>query len=407
MYGDKLDYGFKTPFFPIVPIIGITLKLGLALYLLVTAPFSWLITALWVLVGFTIYRIFTFRKEVEHYAPIVTSEGNLVRKDFRILLPYTPENPDRLLRYAIRLAKENDAEINIMRTITVPDQTPLSAGVAFVDSARKAFDPLEVLLNKEGIVFHYFVKISHDPTEAVLSTTAEQKINLLIIDYETIKNNKKLQTLLTCDLVAILPHSGDNLIIEREYSIGDKTGLTKEERKNLVVLYDDGDNSDEILKVTNWFANTERFNLNVVAINRKGIDIVNQAIVEKSDVAKRNYKSSLDYAKRKEYFEQAGVEFNEIYVTEDIEKDSLQFGKMILKSIVNYNPDIVIMESTIGKYSLFEKSSFSNLLMYRLNCPILIVKDFSFPFVNIVKRILLKITGHLGPSYLLKLIQKK
>jgi len=406
MYGDKLDYGFKTPFFPIVPIIGITLKLGLALYLLVTAPFSWLITALWVLVGFTIYRIFTFRKEVEHYAPIVTSEGNLVRKDFRILLPYTPENPDRLLRYAIRLAKENDAEINIMRTITVPDQTPLSAGVAFVDSARKAFDPLEVLLNKEGIVFHYFVKISHDPTEAVLSTTAEQKINLLIIDYETIKNNKKLQTLLTCDLVAILPHSGDNLIIEREYSIGDKTGLTKEERKNLVVLYDDGDNSDEILKVTNWFANTERFNLNVVAINRKGIDIVNQAIVEKSDVAKRNYKSSLDYAKRKEYFEQAGVEFNEIYVTEDIEKDSLQFGKMILKSIVNYNPDIVIMESTIGKYSLFEKSSFSNLLMYRLNCPILIVKDFSFPFVNIVKRILLKITGHLGPSYLLKLIQK-
>src|SRR6478609_8066507 len=256
MYGDKLEYGFKTPFFPIVPVIGITLKLGLALYLLGTALFSWLITALWVLVGFTIYRIFTFRKEVEHYAPVVTSEGNLVRKDFRILLPYTPENPDRLLRYAIRLAKENDAEINIMRTITVPDQTPLSAGVAFVDSARKAFDPLQVLLNKEGIVFHYFVKISHDPTEAVLSTTAEQKINLLIIDYETIKNNKKLQTLLTCDLVAILPHSGDNLIIEREYSIGDKTSLlTKEERKNLVVLYDDGDNSDEILKVTNWFAN--------------------------------------------------------------------------------------------------------------------------------------------------------
>ena len=69
MYGDKLDYGFKTPFFPIVPIIGIILKIGLALYLLVTAPFSWVITALWILVGFTIYRIFTFRKEVEHYSP--------------------------------------------------------------------------------------------------------------------------------------------------------------------------------------------------------------------------------------------------------------------------------------------------------------------------------------------------
>ena len=49
----------------------------------------------------------------------------------------------------------------------------------------------------------------------------------------------------------------------------DEAGLTKENRKNMVVLYDDGDNSDEILKITKWFANTGNFNLNVVAINRK------------------------------------------------------------------------------------------------------------------------------------------
>jgi basic amino acid/polyamine antiporter, APA family len=107
MYGDKLDYGFKTPFFPIIPTTGIILMIGLALYLLVTAPFSWVITALWVLVGFAIYRIFTFRTEVDHYYPIITSEGNLAKKDFRILMPYTPENPDRLIKYAIRVAKDN------------------------------------------------------------------------------------------------------------------------------------------------------------------------------------------------------------------------------------------------------------------------------------------------------------
>jgi amino acid transporter len=36
IYGDKLDYGFKTPFFPVIPIIGIFLKIGLAIYLLLT-----------------------------------------------------------------------------------------------------------------------------------------------------------------------------------------------------------------------------------------------------------------------------------------------------------------------------------------------------------------------------------
>ena len=273
MYGDKLDYGYKTPFFPYVPIIGIILMVGLAVYLLITAPFSWAITVLWVLIGFTIYRIFTFKKEVEHYSPTITSEGNMERKDFRILLPYTPENPDRLIQYAIRVAKEKDGEINILRTITVPHQTPLSAGIAFIDSARKTFDSLEELLNKEDVVWHYYVRISHDATEALLTTISEQKIDLMVIDYEIMRSNKKLQTLLTCDVLAIIPHREDYRILDRQNNI-DEIGVTKDDKRNMVVLYDDGDNSDEILKVTTWFANNERLNLNVVAINRRNLNNV-------------------------------------------------------------------------------------------------------------------------------------
>lgn len=163
IYGNKHYYGFKTPFFQVVPITGIILMTGLALYLLVTAPFSWLITALWVVVGFSLYRTFTFRREVEHYYSIITNEGILVRKDL-ILVPSTPENPDRLLKYAIRVPKEKDGEINIIRTITVPHQTPLAAGIAFVGFARKAFEPLEAMLNKENNVYHYLVMVSHDST---------------------------------------------------------------------------------------------------------------------------------------------------------------------------------------------------------------------------------------------------
>ena len=282
MYGDKLDYGYKTPFFPYVSIIGIILTIGLAVYLLITAPLSWAITALWVLIGFTIYRIFTFKKEVEYYSPLITSEGNLVRKDFRILLPYTPENPDRLIRYAIKVAQEKGGEINILRTITVPHQTPLSAGIAFIDSARKTFDSLEEILNREDVVWHYFVRISHDATEAVLTTIAEQKINLMITDYETMRSNKKLQTLLTCDVLAIIPHSEDFIVLERENNANETRLTTKEDKKNMVILYDNGDNSDEILRVTSWFTNIEKINLNVVAINRKGLNNDNNKTSSKS-----------------------------------------------------------------------------------------------------------------------------
>ena len=406
MYGDKLDYGYKIPFFPYVPIIGIILMIGLALYLLITAPLSWAITVLWVLIGFTIYRIFTFKKEIEHYSPTLTSEGNLKRKDFRILLPYTPENPDRLIRYAIQIAKEKDGEINILRTITVPHQTPLSAGVAFIESARKTFDSLEELLNKEDVVWHYFVRISHDATEAVLTTIAEQKINLMITDYETMRSNKKLQTLLTCDVLAIIPHSEDFIVLERENNANETRLTTKEGKKNMVILYDNGDNSDEILRVTSWFINIEKINLNVVAINRKGLNNDNNKNSSNSKKS-RSYKDASTFAKRRKFFQEAGVELNEIYVTEDVEKNSTQFAKLILESIMRYNPDIVITESYIGKYNLFSSTKFAHLLLSQLNYPIIIVRDYAIPFVNIVTHSVNRITGNLGPVYLVRLMKNK
>ena len=406
MYGDKLDYGYKTPFFPYVPIIGIILMISLAVYLLITAPLSWAITVLWILIGFTIYRIFTFKKEVEHYTPTITSEGNLERKDFRILLPYTPENPDRLIRYAIQVAKEKDGEINILRTITVPHQTPLSAGIAFTDSARKAFDSLEDILNKEDVIYHYYVRISHDATEAVLTTISEQKIDLMIIDYETMRSNKKLQTLITCDVLAIITHSEDFIVLERHNNFNETRLTPKENKKNMIILYDNGDNSDEILRVTSWFTNIDRFNLNVIAINRKGLNNDNNKTNYKSKES-TNDKDASTFTKRREFFQEAGVELNEIYVTEDVEKDSTQFANLIIESILGYNPDIIISESYIGKYNLFTNTKFAHLLLSQLNYPIIIVRDYTLPLVSIVTHIIMKITGNLGPAHLVRLMRNK
>ncbi len=69
---------------------------------------------------------------------VITSEGDLARKEFRILMPYTPENPDRLLKYAIRVAKEKDGEINILRIITVPQQTPLLSHIHFCGDCKES-----------------------------------------------------------------------------------------------------------------------------------------------------------------------------------------------------------------------------------------------------------------------------
>lgn len=399
MHGHKLDYGFKTPFFPVIPIIGIFLKIGLALYLLATQPLSWGIAGLWILVGFVIYRLYSFKKEIEHYAPIVTSEGDLARKDFRILIPYTPENPDRLLKYAIRVAKENNGEVNVLRVITVPNQTPLSAGSAFAESAKRAFAPLDKILDKEDILNHYLVRISHDATEAIIATIEEQKIDLLMIDFETIRTNKKLQTLVTCDITAIHTTGTemDDIILSTPFTTSSLTpdnAATK--KKNLVVVYDGGDHSGVVLKTTSWLEHTGLFKVNVLAVTNKETLLKEEDHLSgKTDGSKANDNEKKDVVRElenQEFLANVGVEFNRIILTEETERNAEQSARLIQAAVNAAQPDIVVTGASIRKFSLFDNPQFIALID-RLNCPVIIARDFTIPGVNTIKSVLSRLAG--------------
>ncbi|MGB0029238.1 MAG: universal stress protein, partial [Nitrososphaeraceae archaeon] len=426
MYGDKLNYGFKTPFFPVIPIIGVFLKLGLAIYLLVTQPISWVISLLWIAVGFFLYRIYTFRREIEHYAPLITSEGDLTRKDFRILIPYTPENPDRLIKYAIRVAKENGGEINVLRIITVPNQTPLSAGVAFTESARRAFEPLEIMIERENILNHYLVRISHDTTEAILATIEEQRIDLMITDFETYRNNKALQTLVTCNVLAILTGgtSDEDLVLEEPHTIepslaGQQPGSRESEdnlggvtstisKKNMVVLYDSENHSDIVLKTASWLEHSGKFKVSVLSVEKREDGYNNNH--EKTSRKNQNYHEAqygeireepesrkdeiedllTERDQHRQYLEQIGVEFNEIYLSKKTESNSQQFAKLLLSAINASQADLLVTGANIGKYNLFNNQHFISMLD-KLNCPTIIAKSFSIPGVSRIRSLIMRI----------------
>jgi amino acid transporter len=400
IYGDKLDYGFKTPFFPVIPIVGIFLKIGLAIYLLVTEPLSWVITIVWVAIGFAVYRVYIFRKELEHYAPTVTSEGALERKGFRILILYTPENPDRLIKFAIRVAKENNGEVDVLRVITVPEQTPLSAGIAFADSAKRAYKPLEEALDKEGITNHYLARISHDATEAILVTIEEQHIDLLLADFETLRTNKKLQTLATCDALAVkradedlqleatsrMARSSDyiqarnsNYRLQPQVSTQFRTENNR--KKRLVVLFDRGEHSDIVLRAARWIEHSGLFTVNILSIN-KGHDENSE---EKKGPSHRNHSHQPQHLGMDE------VEYNEIYLSKETE-NSIESLTMLIQSTINAaQPDLLIVGASIARYSFLNDPHLLHLLEY-LECPIIVAKSYSIPVIGRVKLLLNRVT---------------
>jgi amino acid transporter/nucleotide-binding universal stress UspA family protein len=384
IYGDKLSYGFKTPFFPVIPIAGIFLKLGLALYLLVAHPLSWGIAVLWILVGFVLYRMYTFKQEVQHYAPIVTSEGDLKRQDFRILIPYTPENPDRLLKYAVRIAKETEGEVNILRVITVPHQTPLSAGVAFADTAKRSFDPLEKILDREDISSHYLVRVSHDATEAILATIEEQRIDLLITDFETLRHDRKLLTLMTCKVLAIKAEN-DTLELEpkQEHDLDNKIrtqATTGSEKMSMVVVYDGGDHSDVLLKATSWLEHSGRFRVGLISLARGG------------GSGSSNHKSS-SVSMQHDYLLQLGVNLKEVTLPEG----SPLAADAVLAAVSMFQPDIVIMGATVNGHSVFQNPDFLALLD-QFNCPVVIARDFTIPGVHRAKSAIMRVAKVMTPT---------
>jgi APA family basic amino acid/polyamine antiporter len=376
IYGNKLSYGFKTPFFPVIPIAGIFLKLGLALYLLVTQPLSWGITILWILVGFVLYRMYTFRQEIQHYAPIVTSEGDLNRQDFRILIPYTPEDPDRLLKYAIRVAKETGGEVNILRVITVPHQTPLSAGVAFADTAKRSFEPLEKILDRENTPSHYLVRVSHDSTEAILATIEEQSIDLLVTDFETLRHDRKLFTLMTCKVLAIKAEN-DTLELEpkqKHFDIESKPqAIADGEKRSMVTIYDGGNHSDVLLKATSWLEHSGKFKVGLISLVRGG------------GGGGHNHKSS-SVAMQQDYLSMLGINLKEVKLPEG----SSDTADTVLAAVSKFQPDIVIMGATISGYSVFQNPDFLALLD-QFNCPVIIAKDFTIPGVHRAKSAIMRV----------------
>ncbi len=304
LYGHKLDYGFKIPLFPLMPIVGIFCKVGLAVFLLIYNPLSWAIAIVWILIGFSIYKLYIAKKEIEHYAPLVANEGPSHRKDYRIMIVSNKKTVEKLVKIASAIAKDKDGEISLLSVVTIPIQIPLSMGTGFAEPAMRFVGDMKRSLT-ESSNYRYLVRLSHDTTEAILATVEEQGINLLVMDFYDLRNNRKLLSLTTCDILGIQ--------IKKEF---------EKELSHIVVSYDKGRHSDLGIEVASSFSNILGSTIRIVR------GVVESPEEERDILAKINEKM-FDLDLKKIPVERISP------TTDDITKDLLQN--------LNKDPEIVIV----------------------------------------------------------------
>ena len=303
LYGHKLDYGFKIPLFPLMPIIGIICKAGLAVFLLIYNPLSWVIAIIWILIGFSVYKLYISKKEIEHYAPLVANIGPSERKNYRIMVVFNKKTIEKLAKIASIISKDKEGEISLLNVATIPLQIPLSMGHRFAEPIMKSFAELKKMPDFSD--YRYLVRLSHDNTEAILATAEEQGINLLIMDFFDLKNNRKLLSLATCDILGVS--------IKKEF---------EKELSHVVVSYDKGRHSDLGIEIAHAFSN-------IIGSKIRIIRGVVESPEEERDILGRINEKMFDLDLKK-------VPVERVYPT------SSEIIKDVLVNL-NKNPEIVIV----------------------------------------------------------------
>jgi amino acid transporter len=177
----EMPRGFRVPWVPFVPAVGIILQLSLAAYLFVYSPMAWLTAAGWIAIGFVTYYTYA-RKRDRAYEQVVEMREAARRKDYRILACLKDEShAEAILGTAAWLAHGRDAELIGLTVIEVPERSLLAQGLDRVDAARRALNRAMRRAPLKDVEVRSLVKISHRLSYAITETVLEEQCNVILI----------------------------------------------------------------------------------------------------------------------------------------------------------------------------------------------------------------------------------
>jgi basic amino acid/polyamine antiporter, APA family len=183
-----IDRQFEVPFVPWVPAIAVLANLVLLFNVETKALLIGLIAE-----GIGIGFWFAWQSwtpegegEIERKSPTVATRKQVTERerDEQILVPIArTENVEQLMRTAIDIAEDRDAELLVMSAVTVPEQTPLERADQFVDEERTVVNEAMSLADGSSVPVHGLIRVGHDPEEVILHTVDQHDCDAVIMGW--------------------------------------------------------------------------------------------------------------------------------------------------------------------------------------------------------------------------------
>jgi len=193
-----IERGFKIPFYPIPPILGVFCCLFLALFQYKFKPLTWYIALAWIFVGLLVYFAHFEKKTADQRPQVLDADrmekGKRKEKEkrkFRILVPlHNPDHVEKLLDFAIPLARRQDGEIVALVVVDVPFQLPIHQGLRFVHHKRPLLKAASDYAKDKGVEIESDIRVAHRVADGILSSAEDENVSLLLMGWKGFTNTK-------------------------------------------------------------------------------------------------------------------------------------------------------------------------------------------------------------------------
>lgn len=180
-WGDKLDYGYKMPLFPYLPIIAIIINTLLTIYLFKYRPLSLYVTILWFIVGGIIY--YAYSKGKEHVEVEKEHREEFPEEYHMVVAINNYENIKPLMKISAGLAKHRKSDVVVLNVIEVPKHEFVHSGKALLEERGQLVDKAEEEGKSLGVGVRKKISIGYDASKAIQEFLESAKTNILLLGW--------------------------------------------------------------------------------------------------------------------------------------------------------------------------------------------------------------------------------
>ncbi|NOY81761.1 MAG: amino acid permease [Kiritimatiellaeota bacterium] len=183
--GDEMQYGYLMPFFPLPPLIGIAAQVFLAMELRHMSWVAWIVAPSWLGLGLAVYWLYGRSHVTQTRDEIVVFRETPPpsTRPCRILAPVAnPDNALRMLLPILRIAEKQDAQVELLHLVPIPEQIPLSDAGQFMGAGEEAIVEAMLYLGNRFPISHT-VRYCRNSARGILSAAREHRADFIIMGW--------------------------------------------------------------------------------------------------------------------------------------------------------------------------------------------------------------------------------